>query len=137
MASRRKKEAREWIADYSRTEEGRWLGRILGLEDVEARGRTVRETRRKLLRKLKRRYPDVPPESVKDRIHLEAASRRALRSFRAAERDVEEAERQLRKAGVRAARELHEEMGLSVRDTAGLLGVSSSWVQVLLAEDPG
>lgn len=113
-------------------EEGRWLARVPALDGLQATGRTVREARRGLHRKLGRLHPEVPASALQEEIHLEAEARNALRSFRAARRRVMKEEERLRLAGERIAEELVEDMGLSIRDAADLLDVSPSWVQRLL-----
>jgi len=113
-------------------EEGRWVARVPALGDLEATGRTVREARRRLYRKLERAHPGVPLEALREEIHLEAEARNALRSFLAARRRVMKEEERLREAGERVAEELVEDMGLSIRDAAERMGVSAGWVQRLL-----
>lgn len=111
---------------------GTWEARVSNLDELVATGRTVQEARRRLHRKLRREHPDVLPEAVQERVHLEGEARNALRSFRAARRRVMKEEERLRRIGERVAGELAEDMGLSVRDAADLMGVSGSWVQRLL-----
>lgn len=127
---------RQYTAEYSR-EDGWWIVRILEARGVHSNGRTLEEARRRVREALSLDIGDAAFEvHFGEKIQLPVAATRELTRHRTKRRRAEAQTREAMKATRTAALALAK-VGLSVRDSGALLGLTGARVsQIIKAARP-
>ena len=116
-----------------RDETGAWLARVPSVPGCHTYGRTLEQARRRIRQALELWVDDAPSADLLFDIRLPAEIREKLRGVRTARRRSTRAQLEASTAVSRAARDLTERLGLSLRDAGELLGVSHQRVQQLVS----
>ena len=123
----------KYRVDISRDETGAWLARVQDVPGCHTYGRTLEQTRRRIREALGLWVEDAERAELEFRIRLPSDVRAELERARSARKRSAEAQDQAHEATVRAARDLTEQMGLSLRDASELLEISHQRVQQLVS----
>jgi len=122
--------------ELERDESGTWLARVPAVPGCHTYGRSLRQARNRIREALPLWVDDAGASGLSFRYRLASEARSELQKVRIARERAAAVQRQARFVTSRAVHRLAEEMGLSVRDIAELLGLSHQRVQQLLAEGP-
>ena len=116
-----------------RDETGAWLARVPSVPGCHTYGRTLEQARRRIREALELWVGDAPSSELRFDIRLPAGIREELRGVWTARKRSALAQREASDAVSRAARDLTERLGLSLRDAAELLEISHQRVQQLVS----
>lgn len=115
---------KKYVINYERIEDGWWLATVEGLRGCLTQGRTIKQSRERIREALSLFVDDASTADLIDNIRLSAKARRAVNKFKAARQRATDQAIKLQDAANKTASALIEGMGLSMRDTAELLGLS-------------
>jgi predicted RNase H-like HicB family nuclease len=117
---------------YERDEDGWWVASVRAVAGCHTQGRSIAEARRRIREALSLFVNDAGEARIMDEIVLPAPGRHVLAGVRSAQRRADSEQEKARRAAIKAARVLTRELGLSVRDAGGILGLSHQRVQQLV-----
>jgi len=119
--------------DISRDESGAWLARVPDVPGCHTYGRTLEQARRRIREALGLWVDGAERAELEFRIRLPSDVRGELERARSARERSAKAQLQAHEATVRAAKDLTERLGLSLRDASELLELSHQRVQQLVS----
>lgn len=125
----------KYRVDITRDESGAWLVRVPSVPGCHTYGRTLEQARRRIREALALWVPDAQGADLEYRIRLPADIRAELRRARSARKRSARAQLDAHDATVNAARDLTEQLGLSLRDASELLELSHQRVQQLVSRE--
>jgi predicted RNase H-like HicB family nuclease len=114
---------------FERDEAGLWTARIRGIAGCHTQGRTLAQARERIREALSLFDEHAQAAELEEDVRLPAPATRLVKAQRSARSKQAEMEVRLRALNVNAARELTRQLGLSLRDTGELLGVSQESVR--------
>ena len=114
---------------FERDEAGLWTARVPGVAGCHTQGRTLAQARERIREALSLFDAHADTVELVDDVRLPAQVTRLVKAQRSARSRQAAMEAQLRALNVKAARELTKQLGLSLRDTGELLGVSQESVR--------
>jgi predicted RNase H-like HicB family nuclease len=120
--------------ELERDESGTWIVRSPDVPGFHTYGRSLRQARNRAREALSLWVEDADAAGLEFQYHLPKQWREATRGFRQARTRAIEAERAAQIRATDAANYLTAVCGLSLRDTAELLGLSHQRVQQLIVE---
>lgn len=120
---------------YELDESGHWIATVPSVKGCHSYGRSINEARSHVREALGLFVRGAKRARLVDDVRLPAAVRELLARARAARERAERQQAQAMRATRAAARKIAGQVGLSVRDTGELLGMSHQRVQQLLASD--
>ncbi len=126
-------EVKSYRVVYELDESGHWTATVPSVKGCHSYGRSINEARTRVREALGLFVRDAERASLVDDVRLPAAVRDLVARARAARVRAERQQAQAMQATRDAARRITGKVGLSVRDTGELLGVSHQRVQQLLA----
>src|SRR2546423_15610935 len=109
---------------YERDGGGAWIARVPSVRGCHTHGRTLEQARRRVREALSLWVEDAETAEFVDDVRLPARVRTAIGHTRLARRDAQREREKAQRAMKKAARTLVDELGLGLRDTGELLGVS-------------
>lgn len=115
---------------------GAWIARVPAVPGCHTYGRTLEQARRRIREALSLWVDDAADAELDFRIRLPAEVRAEIRRARVARERSGRTQLQAHEATIRAAHDLTERVGLSLRDTAELLELSHQRIQQLMTERP-
>jgi predicted RNase H-like HicB family nuclease len=116
-----------------RDETGEWLARVPSVPGCHTHGRTLEQVRRRIREALELWVDDARTADLRFEIRLPAAIKKELDHARTTRDRSARAQSEASDALSRAARDLTQKVGLSLRDAAELLDMSHQRVQQLLS----
>jgi predicted RNase H-like HicB family nuclease len=116
-----------------RDETGEWLARVPSVPGCHTHGRTLEQVRRRIREALELWVDDARTADLRFEIRLPAAIKKELDRARTTRDRSARAQSEASDALSRAARDLTQKVGLSLRDAAELLDMSHQRVQQLLS----
>jgi predicted RNase H-like HicB family nuclease len=119
--------------DIARDESGAWLARVPAVPGCHTYGRTLEQARRRIREALGLWVEGADRAQLEFRIRLPSGVRAELERARSARERSAQAQLQAHEATVRAAKDLTERLGLSLRDASELLDLSHQRVQQLVS----
>lgn len=120
---------------YDRDESGWWLGRVPSVPGCHTQGRTIDEARRRIREALGLFVDDADKARLVDDVRMPATAKRAVRKYWSIRKRSLAEEKKASAAVRQAVRALHgAPLNLSMRDAAGVLGVSYQRVHQLAGE---
>jgi len=125
-------EVKTYVVVYERDESGHWTATVPSVKGCHSYGRSINEARVRVREALGLFVQGAKRAQLVDDVRLPAAARSLLTKLRATRARAERQQAQAMRATRDVARRLSE-VGLSVRDTGELVGVSHQRVQQLLA----
>jgi predicted RNase H-like HicB family nuclease len=120
--------------DITRDESGAWLARVPDIPGCHTYGRTLEQARRRIREALAPWIDDAERAELRFRVRLPADVRAELTHARSARERSTRAQLEANEATRRAALDLTQRFGLSLRDASELLEISHQRVQQLVAE---
>lgn len=114
---------------FERDEAGLWTARVRGVVGCHTQGRTLAQARERIREALALFDAKADTVELVDDVRLPAPATRLVKAQRSARSRQAAMEAELRELNVKAARELTRQLGLSLRDTGELLGVSQESVR--------
>ncbi len=121
---------------YERDETGWWVAQVKDAPEAITQGRTLAEARRRIREALGVTLgpdSDASQATLVDEVRLPPDARRAITAVVKSRSRLEQDKELLAKAMNEATTQLLDAVGLSVRDTAELLGLSHQRIQQLKA----
>jgi predicted RNase H-like HicB family nuclease len=115
-----------------RDESGAWIARVLDVPGCHTYGRTLRQARTRIREALSLWVTDADTAELDFDVRLSAALRSRVRSAAAVRAKAARAHEEAQEGLASAAKELTGTFGLSLRDTADLIGLSHQRVQQLV-----
>jgi predicted RNase H-like HicB family nuclease len=119
-----------------RDETGEWLARVPSVPGCHTYGRTLEQARRRIREALELWVADARHADLRFEIRLPTAIKKELDRARTTRDRSARAQQEASDALSRAARDLTQKVGLSLRDAAELLDISHQRVQQLLSASP-
>jgi predicted RNase H-like HicB family nuclease len=119
-----------------RDETGAWLARVPSVPGCHTHGRTLEQVRRRIREALELWVDDARHAELQFEIRLPTAIKKELHRARTTRNRSARAQSEASEAVSRAARDLTQKAGLSLRDAAELLELSHQRVQQLLSPPP-
>jgi predicted RNase H-like HicB family nuclease len=116
-----------------RDETGAWLARVPSVPGCHTHGRTLERVRRRIREALELWVDDAREAELRFEIRLPTAIKKELDRARTTRDRSARAQHEASDALSRAARDLTQKVGLSLRDAAELLDMSHQRVQQLLS----
>ena len=116
-----------------RDETGAWLARVPSVPGCHTYGRTLEQVRRRIRAALELWVDDAREADLRFQIRLPTALKKELDRARTTRDRSARAQREASVALSRAARDLTQKAGLSLRDAAELLELSHQRVQQVLS----
>lgn len=116
---------------YDLDSDGWWVARVRGVPGCHTQGRTIEIARRRIREALGLWVADAERAEIVDRVRLPRDARGALAKARGGRRRAEREQARANAATREAVRVLVDEVGLTVRDAARLVGISHQRVQQL------
>lgn len=116
-----------------RDESGAWIAHVPAIRGCHTYGRTLEQARTRIREALDLWVDDAAAADLRFEILLPARSKEQIRRARVARQRSADAQRTASTVTRRAAVDLTERLGLSLRDAAELLGLSHQRVQQLLS----
>ncbi len=127
----------KYTAKYERDEDGWWIVEVKEVQGCRSDGRTINEARRRIRQALALFVDDAKGAEIVDDVRLPGEARRALRRMTAARVKAETARAAAAAGDIQAVRVMTRDLGLSVRDTGELVGLSFQRVQQLVQAGSG
>jgi predicted RNase H-like HicB family nuclease len=115
-----------------RDESGAWIARVPQVPGCHTYGRTLEQVRRRIREALSLWVEDADSADLVERLRLPGDARHAIRRSAAARARAERDRQEAHRATSAAAELLVRRVGLGVRDTGELLGISYQRVQQLV-----
>jgi predicted RNase H-like HicB family nuclease len=110
---------------YERDESGWWVASVRGLRGCHTQGRTVDETRRRIVEAMELFVDSARSAKIVDDVRLPTAAKKAIRAYSTLRRRAEQEDRRAALAARRAVRVLRGgRLKMSARDAARVLGLS-------------
>jgi predicted RNase H-like HicB family nuclease len=116
-----------------RDESGAWLAHVPAVRGCHTYGRTLEQARTRIREALDLWVDDAADADLRFEVLLPARSKDQIRRARVARQESADAQRTATTVTRRAAVDLTQRLGLSLRDAAELLGLSHQRVQQLLS----
>lgn len=126
-----------YTARYERDESGWWTVEVPEVQGCRSQGRTLREARERIQEALGLFVDDAEAAMIVDDIRLPPEGRQAVERMTAARSKADAAARDAATIASDVAGVLTKRLGFSVRDAAGVLGLSHQRVQQLAASSRG
>ena len=114
---------------FERDEAGLWTARVRSVAGCHTQGRRLAQARERIREALSLFDGHADTVELVDDVRLPAQVTRLVKAQRSARSKQAAMEAELRALNVKAARELTRQLGLSLRDTGELLGVSQESVR--------
>lgn len=124
---------KEYRVQYERDEGGWWVATVTEVPGCHTQGRTLAESRRRIRDALSLFVPDAHSADLVEEISLPPVIRKALQDAATGRQEAKAVRERATEQLTRSARLLVDDMGLSRRDTAEILGISHQRVQQLVA----
>jgi predicted RNase H-like HicB family nuclease len=118
---------------YERDESGMWIAYVTRIPGCHTHGRTIEQARRHIGEALSLWMEDAHEVELVDEIRLPRRAEAIIRRTHAAREQLRAAHEEARAATAAAARMLVEDLDLSLRDAAELLGLTRQRVQQVVA----
>ncbi|HET8526097.1 MAG TPA: type II toxin-antitoxin system HicB family antitoxin [Actinomycetota bacterium] len=118
-----------------RDESGAWIARVPAVRGCHSYGRTLQQARTRIREALGLWVDDADEADLRFEVSLPSRARDQVRRARTARERSDRAQHEASIAVRRAAVALTDRLGLSLRDTAELLGLSHQRVQQLLSAE--
>jgi predicted RNase H-like HicB family nuclease len=115
---------KNYVINYERIEDGWWLATVKGVRGCLTQGRTLKQARQRIVEALSLFVDDADKATLIDNIKLTTKARQALDQFKTARKRALEEGVKLQSSASKAASLLIDGMGISMRDTGELLGLS-------------
>ena len=122
--------------ELERDESGAWLAKVPSVPGCHTYGRSLRQAKGRIREALSLWVDDADEAGLSFRYGLPSNARSELQRVRLMRQRAAAAQNEARLATSRAAHRLANQMGLSVRDVAELLGLSHQRIHQLLAGEP-
>jgi predicted RNase H-like HicB family nuclease len=132
-ASKTMPRTRTYRIVFERDEADLWTARVQGIAGCHTQGRTLAQARERIREALALFDERADTARFDEHVRLPAVANRLVRAQRLARSKHAALDAQLRELNVKAARALAGQLGLSLRDTGELLGVSQESVRQWLA----
>ncbi len=116
---------------YERDEKGLWVAEVESIPGCHTQGRTIAQARERIREALSLFDAQADKAPLQERVRLPSNVNRLVMAQRTARSKQQTLEAQVRELNVKAARAL-KKVGLSLRDTGELLGVSQESVRQLI-----
>lgn len=116
--------------DIKQDESGAWIAQVRELPACHTYGRSIRQATERIHEAMQL-FDELKDVDVEVEVRLPPSARRALRLAKSARQKVEKITEQAQNATALAIRELAN-AGVSVRDAAAMLGVSSAQVHQIM-----
>jgi predicted RNase H-like HicB family nuclease len=117
---------------YERDDSGWWVASVRGVRGCHTQGRTVDETRRRIVEALGLFVGDAHSATIVDDVKLRKSAATAVRAYATLRKKAEEEDRRAAVAVRRAVRVLRTgRLKMSARDAARLLGLSHQRIHQL------
>jgi predicted RNase H-like HicB family nuclease len=126
--------AMRYRVTYERDETGWWVASVSKVQGCHTQGRTIAQARERIREALAAVLDDdaaAASAELVDDVRIPVSARKSLERALAARAQAEEEQAKAATATAAAVRALVERLGLSVRDTAELLGISHQRVHQL------
>ena len=114
---------------YERDEKGLWVAHVEGVPGCHTQGRTIAQARERIREALSLFDEQAGKARLEDHVRLPGKVDRLVAAQRQVRSEQEVIQARLRDLNVKAARALTRQVGLSLRDTGELLGVSQEAVR--------
>lgn len=116
--------------DIKKDESGAWIAQVRELPACHTYGRSIRQATERIHEAMQL-FDELQDVEIEVEVRLPPSARRALRQAKSARQKVEQITEQAQNATALAIRELAN-AGVSVRDAAAMLGVSSARVHQIM-----
>jgi predicted RNase H-like HicB family nuclease len=127
-------EMKSYTVTYQRDESNWWVARIKSIPGCHTQGRTIDQARRRIREALGLFIDDSDAVELKDDVILPKTAKRLLEQVKENRKRAEKESTQLQQSTAEAARMLTQEIGISMRDTGELLGLSHQRIHQILQE---
>lgn len=117
---------------FERDESGQWIARVPSVAGCHTYGRTLEQARERIREALGLWAEDADTAELVEEIRLPEAALEGIRQSRRARSRAERERARATESTSEAAGVLVDDLGLSVRDAAALLGLSHQRVQQLV-----
>jgi len=121
---------------YERDDGGWWLVEVPAVKGCRTQARSLAEARRRIREALSLFVEDSDSAELVDDIRLPTEGQRAIEQMVAARAAAERASRAAAQSASDTVKVLTRKLGISVRDAAGVLGLSHQRVHQLVAPGP-
>lgn len=118
---------------YERDESGAWIARVPRVPGCHTYGRTIEQARRRIREALGLWVDNARDVELVDEIRLPRRAEAIIRRTQAAREQSRAAHEEARAATAAAARMLVDDLDLSLRDAAELLGLTRQRVQQVVS----
>lgn len=118
-----------YTVTYERDEKGLWVAHVKGVAGCHTQGRTISQARERIREALALFDEHAERAQLEDDVRLPGDVKRLVSAQRSARSQQKLVEEKLRALNIKAARTLTAKVGLSLRDTGELLGVSQESVR--------
>jgi predicted RNase H-like HicB family nuclease len=113
-----------YVVRLEHHEDGWWIARVSGVKGVHSNGRSIDEAMRRVREALSLAVDDAEGAELVPDVQLPTRVKNLLERQAEARRRAQEEQDEASRLQARAALELTEKLGLSLRDAGALLGVS-------------
>lgn len=124
----------KYTVRFERDESGAWIATVPRVPGCHTYGRSIDEARRRAREALGLFVPDAGSAEIVDDVRLPAGARALLRKVQKAREAARAEHARANRTASDAAKTLAGTLGLSVRDTGQLLGLSHQRVHQLLGK---
>ena len=120
----------------TRDEDGSWLARVPSVPGCHTYGRSIEQAMNRIREALSLWVDDASAAHLEADVRLSEPARSSVRRMRAARDRAQKAEDDARALLVETVRELTRDEGWSIRDVAGVVGLSPQRIHQITREDP-